>query len=171
MLNDKQDDKNINVNKNNFSNSEVKKSLSNYLNIVGTKHGDLVLILSEIGLISEEENYDIASSDCIEKEGDLCYKTNIKYSDFKNKMLNYITPDFFEKEYVKDYKDVDGKLFVKSFEGSGDGYEVKEITKISNNKYKAQIQNHGYLELITDEIEFEIENYNGKCVINDCSIK
>ena len=65
-----------------------------------------------------------------------------------------------------------GTLYVMDVDGSGDSYKVKSISKISDNSYKAEIENDAYDEVITDTINFKItNNSNGKCVIDECDKK
>ena len=69
---------------------ELRKIISEFLIIDGKGHTDSILNYLNIGYDESKEVYDEKSDFII---------TNVKYDDFKNKMLNYMTEDYFNKEY------------------------------------------------------------------------
>ena len=149
-----------------FTDSEVKKSLEEYLNLMGYKHGNKLSILVPLNLMNEES---IAN---LEESGEAEVNTGVKYDKFKNQILNYISNNCFDNTFNDDYINKNGTLYVKNEDGSGDSYKVKSISKISDNSYKAEIENDAYDEVITDTINFKItNNSNGKCVIDECDKK
>ena len=149
-----------------FTDSEVKKSLEEYLNLIGYKHGSKLSILVPLNLMNEES---IAN---LEESGEAEVNTGVKYDKFKNQILNYISNNCFDNTFNDDYINKNGTLYVKNEDGSGDSYNVKNISKISDNSYKAEIENDAYDEVITDTINFKItNNSNGKCVIDECDKK
>ncbi len=149
-----------------FTDSEVKKSLEEYLNLMGYKHGSKLSILVPLNLMNEES---IAN---LEESGEAEVNTGVKYDKFKNQILNYISNNCFDNTFNDDYINKNGTLYVKNEDGSGDSYKVKSISKISDNSYKAEIENDAYDEVITDTINFKItNNSNGKCVIDECDKK
>lgn len=107
-----------------------------------------------------------------EKANNNYIKTNIKYSEYKSKMLNYMTEKWFEDNFTKNFKSVDGYLYYLDGGATGMTFEVKSITlkgDYSNLNYIANVNNIHIDESREQEnIEFHIENYNGKCVISYC---
>lgn len=152
-----------------FTDSEVKKSLEEYLNLIGYKHGYEPALLVPMNLVDEEY---MANLEANSNSNENYVGTKVEYNKFKNEILNYISNDFFDKEFDNDYINRNGTLYVMDVDGSGDSYKVKSISKISDNSYKAEIENDAYDEVITDTINFKItNNSNGKCVIDECDIK
>ena len=153
-----------------FSDEEVKKSFQKYLDLVGAKWLESYDILIKLDLIKESDaaNFKQAST-----EGYL--KTNIKYFEFKNKMLNYVTENCFENDIIvfdstehKAYINEDGYLCCANSGSSGGNYKVQSITKINDKQYMAKVIHT--LEEGEEDINynFGIENNNGKCVIDYC---
>lgn len=147
-----------------FSNAEIKNAIQNYLDLVGAREGSPEGLLVKIGLTTFGANTEKADNNYI--------KTNIKYSDYKAKMLNYMTAQWFENNFTKSFKNVNGYLYY--FDGGATGleYEVKSVTikgDYSDLNYIANVDNI-HLDDSREQlnIEFHIENYNGKCVISYC---
>ena len=147
-----------------FSNDEIKNAIQNYLDLVGASEGSPEGLLVKLGLTSFGENTENADNNYI--------KTNIKYSEYKAKMLNYMTEKWFENNFTKFFKNVNGYLYYANVGATGMEYEVKSITikgDYSDSSYIANVDNI-YLDDSREQenIEFHIENYNGKCVISYC---
>ena len=147
-----------------FSNDEIKNAIQNYLDLVGAREGSPEGLLVKLGLTNFGANTEKADNNYI--------KTNIKYSDYKTKMLNYMTEQWFENNFTKSFKNVNGYLYY--FDGGATGleYEVKSITikgDYSDLNYIANVDNI-HLDDSREQlnIEFHIENNNGKCVISYC---
>lgn len=152
-----------------FTDSEVKKSLEEYLNLIGYKHGYEPALLVPMNLVDEEY---MANLEANSNSNENYVGTKVNYNKFKNEILNYISNDFFDKEFDNDYINRNGTLYVMDVDGSGDSYKVKSISKISDNSYKAEIENDAYEDVITETINFKItSNRDGKCVIDECDIK
>ena len=62
-------------------------------------------------------------------------KTNVDYTAFYNKMLQFMTPELFEREYSETYIELDGKLC--SIDGGGGGWEFDQVLELipSENGY------------------------------------
>ena len=143
---------------------EIKNAIQNYLDLVGAREGSPEGLLVKLGLTNFGAN--------TEKADDNYIKTNIKYSDYKAKMLNYMTEQWFENNFTKLFKNVNGYLYY--FDGGATGleYEVKSVTikgDYSDLNYIANVDNI-HLDDSREQlnIEFHIENNNGKCVISYC---
>lgn len=149
-----------------FSDDEIKKSLQNYLDLVGTREGSPLGMLVKLGLC----NY--GDYDNVNRTDDNYVKTNIKYSDYKEKMLDYITEEWFNTKFKDSYKEKDEILYYFDGGATGMEFEVKDITikgDYSALAYIAEVYDihlDGSKEL--NNVEFHIANNNGKCVISYC---
>lgn len=149
-----------------FSENEIKNSLQSYLDLIGVREGAPSEMLKKLNLMKEEPNND--------PDNDNYKKTNIKWSDFKAAMENYVTKECFETNCTKGFKEVNGLVYY--FDGGATGleYKVESITlkgDYSDLIYIAKVNNiaiDGSKEV--ENVEFAIENINGKCVISYCDI-
>ncbi len=149
-----------------FSENEIKNSLQSYLDLIGVREGSPAEMLKKLNLMKEEPNND--------PDNDNYKKTNIKWSDFKVAMENYVTKEWFETNCTKGFKEVNGLVYY--FDGGATGleYKVESITlkgDYSDLRYIAKVNNiaiDGAKEV--ENVEFAIENINGKCVISYCDI-
>lgn len=82
-----------------FSDDEIKKTLQNYLDLVGTKEG------SPLGMLVKLELCSYGDYDNVNRTDDNYVKTNIKYSDYKEKMLDYVTEEWFNTKFNDSYKE------------------------------------------------------------------
>ena len=97
--------------------------------------------------------------------------TNIKFSDYKNAMLNYVSESEFEKNWTSSlfYKENSDGYLVKS-EGGGacEFYAVNSITKVDDSSYSAtataRVDSESTVTNVT--FTFTIKPYNNKCVID-----
>ena len=153
-------------NSNEFSENDIKTALQNYLELIGIREGSPEGLLVKLGLC----NY--SDYDDSEKTSDNYIKTNIQYSEYKEKMLNYVTEEWFNTEFTKEYKDVDGVLYFLDGGATGLEFEVKDITikgDSSDLSYIANVYNiHVDESKELENIEFHIANKDGKCVISYC---
>ena len=72
---------------NKFSEDTIKKSIQSYLNLVGKRDGSPSGMLQELNLMKKEPEGNPGN--------DNYKKTDIKWSTFKNAMMNYMTEDWF----------------------------------------------------------------------------
>ena len=147
-----------------FSNDEIKNAIQNYLDLSGALAGSPEGLLVKLGLTNFGAN--------TEKSDNNYIKTNIKYSEYKTKMLNHMTEQWFENNFTQLFKNVNGYLYYFDGGATGMTFEVKSITikgDYSDLSYIANIDNiHIDDSREQENIEFHIENYNGKCVISYC---
>ena len=149
---------------NTFSDEEIKKAIQNYLSLMGVLEGSPEEMLVEIGLIEQNKYMYTQAGD------DNFIKTDVKYEVFKNRMLEYMTEEFFnQNEALKlKFKNQDGYLAFKRVGATGIGYTVKEITikgDYSDSSYIAKVENEFGEE---ENVEFHIADSKGKCVISYC---
>lgn len=153
-----------------FSDKEIKESITNYLNIF-KGYGSIEGILENLELLEygEYSNSELTS--------DNYRKTDIKYLQFKNTVLNYMTEDWFNTINAKydtevKFKEKDGLLYYNDVGLTGTEYVVESITlkgDYSDSRYIANVYSINPDDSKNVEnIEFEITNYNGKCVISYC---
>lgn len=154
-----------------FTEEEIEKALNGYLNIfVGRGSPESVLNCLDLMSYFEAERYTADEEN---------YKlTEIPYTLFEEYIQKYTTLENFQKiegnKFVEDeFKNVDGK--VAYFDGgwSGIEYEVHKIIKNENSlefTYSAEILRTEGERKVGENIEFSIEEKNGKCVISNCSI-
>lgn len=147
-----------------FSDDEIKQSMQNYLDLICAQSGSMRGFLVKLGLINFSDEFDMSY-------GNNLAKTNVKYSEFKEKMLNYVTEEWFENSFTELYKNINGYLYFNDGGASGLSSKIQNITKKENGKYIAEVKILPYGEeegAYLKTIEFNISNYNDKCVISYC---
>lgn len=151
-----------------FTDKEIKESIQNYLHLVGVCEGSPYEMLEMIDLSDTKEYDDSEITDDYYKE------TNIKYSTFKKKMLNYMTEECLKEFSKHAYKNIDGYLYCFDGGGSGNQMQVDKIKLKDSNSdsvYIAEVYSiamNGSKSSKPFYEEFGIENNNGKCVISYC---
>ena len=140
--------------------NEIRNVMGAYIELLGARISDVTAPLYKLDLKYKESNQDA------KKIG--YNKTNILYSKFKEEMLKYMTEKCFNTEMNADnvYIEEDGFLCHSGGAASGHDYKLKEITKISDKVYQAEVL--ATLEEDTRIIYFEIgvEKQNGKYVVD-----
>lgn len=166
----------ININSNTektFSEVEIKAKFQNFLNLFGAYQGNPYSVLEEMKKITGKNVINDEYPEAIEYGEGSILPTNLKYSEFEEFMLNYMTEEFFNTDFADGYVNKDGDLYCKNIGATGIEYKVKSIEKENNSdtKYKSKVD-----MIYTDEnkeevnILFEIENNNGKCVISSITL-
>ena len=148
-----------------FSTDEIKTALQNFLDLSGVLDGSPEGLLVYLGLTTYGVNQEIGE--------DYYIKTDISYSEYKNKMLQYMTEEMFEEDFTVNYKNVNGILYFFYGGGSGTIFEVESITINENGPgYIANVYNVHFDDSREQEtFEFQISDYNGNCVISYCEFK
>ena len=129
---------------NKFTNTQIKKSIQNYLDLLGTLTGSPEGMLVKIGLFDKMLNY--VTEELFDKE--------------------------FSGKNPYTVKKVDGYLYYFDGGATGEEYKVKDITikgDYSDTAYIAQVYKT-YPDYSKDlkNIAFHIDSNNGKCVIDYC---
>lgn len=148
-----------------FSDEQVKATLSSYLELRAHANCDTLLeCLTKKGKL----NYD-SSKDTINDDGTIV--TSIKFSDYKNAMLNYVSESEFNKNWTdKQYFGQNSNGYLTSVQGGGGlrEYTIKSISKTNDNTYTAKtssvVEDGEYYE--ENNYTFVVTTYNGNCVIN-----
>lgn len=144
---------------------EVKEALQNYLDLLGAYQGSPVNLLVKLNLIkSADIDYTDKNND---KDGYV--KTNIKYSEYKQKMLNYVSESWFNESFTSLYKEKGGYLCYFNGGGTGMKIKVESIGSFLNDKYTATVYNIGVDGDKSDTYikKFDVE-YKEKYVISYC---
>ena len=145
----------------------TKISVQNYLNLVAAEYGDPKYMIDELGLqlSIDYDNHDIK----------YFLKTNIKYEEFRQKMLKYVSEDWFESRFSdlvepdetnydlgSMYKNVNGILYVADVGSSGRAYKLKNISYKNAESYIIEydiIFEEMVLATNTAKVEIEPETY------------
>jgi len=172
-LGEKQEAIEDNTTNNNLDDETAKSIIQSYLNIIGVGSPTAALTIQEIGLI--DENSEIPGGDYIDDEG---YRSsNIKYEDFKSKMLQYMTEELFNR-MINDtqawYKNINGKLYIYQSAWTGTEHIIQEIELISSNKnnYIYKINGSEGVDAVengarfTAEVELQKTGNNNKYIVS-----
>ena len=157
----------------NLSEAEIKDKFQSFLNLFGAYQGSPYSVLEEMKKITGKNVIDDEYPEGIKYNEEYILPTNLKYAEFKEFMLNYMTEEFFKADFAPGYVNKDEDLYCKSFGATGVEYEVKSVEKENNSdtKYKSKVD-----MIYTDEnkeevnIFFEIKNNNDKCVISSITM-
>ncbi len=158
-----------NPKKDDYSIEEITEVLQTYLNLEGAFSGSPLDLLYELGY---------NSIDITKRAEDNYIKTNIKYNEFKNKMLNYMSEDLFNRfntfiDIKNCYKNVNGYLYFIDSGATGHGHKVQNVEFKSNNSYVGKVYYIWVTGEKSDEVydfNFTISSNNGKCIINTIDI-
>ena len=149
-----------------FTDEQVKNSLSNYLDLLAHANCDTLLEnLTEKGKL----NYD-SSKDTISDNGSVL--TTIKFSDYKNAMLNYVSESEFEKNWSStQYFDKNDEGYLTKAQGGGAlrVYTIESCVKNNNSTYTAKTSSMAENDSTTKEnkeFTFTVKSYKSNCVID-----
>jgi len=148
-----------------FTEEQIKQSIKEYMEIDELFNNQFDKLLVKLDLVTEYEAeqmlYDI-------DETHEFVVTNVKYEDFKNAMLKYMTDIVFQNNFADQIKSKDGRLCFSSYNLD---YDISnyEITKLEKDTYFSK--NNGYVvtykyndsyeqyDIATDEYETVTEDY------------
>lgn len=150
-----------------FSEEQVKKAISEYLELQANANcGTPLDTLKKNGKI----NYDSSKSNINTNNGEIT--TNVKFADYKKAMLNYVTESEFEKNWTS-------KIGLKEnnngylTHGQGGGglrvYTINSVSKIDEKTYLAKttsIVEDDNSTKSNESITFTVTSSNGNCVID-----
>ncbi len=141
---------------------DVTKIFKRFLAMDSMAHVDGILGYLNIGYDESKDSYDETTE---------MVTTNVKYNDYKSAMLNYVSENFFEKEYTENIGISKNKnsMLIKS-QGGGDypDIEILNVTKTNDLSYEAEIKtSYSYNDETSNETyKFTLKEYNGKLVID-----
>ena len=132
------------------SDIEIKNVIQGFFNIISQHEASTtnMLTIEEIALAAQEDLTQIYNT--AERDNEEYMKTDIKYLDLKNKMLEYMTEGLFET-YSYGYKNVDGNLWIRDMGASGYKMKVETLKKIASNE-----------NVIIYEVNFTTEAFDGR---------
>lgn len=150
-----------------FTENQIKTAFEDYLELqAGANCGNPLDTLKK----KEKINYDSSKYDINTNTGEIT--TNVKFIDYKNAMLNYVSEDEFEKNWTNKIglsENIDG--YLTCFQGGGGyrTYTINELTKINDTTYS--VKTTSIVENDNSTIEnniftFTIKLLNEKCVID-----
>lgn len=155
-----------NSNNTSFTDEQVKVTLTNYLELMAQQDGQEIL-----QLLTQKGKLNFKNSDVkILNNGTVV--TNVKFTDYKNAMLNFVSETEFEKNWNSKWFNQNSDGYVTTIQGGGTipVYTINSINKISDSNYTAQTS------YIIDESEptpsydktftFVITSSNNNCVID-----
>ena len=147
-----------------FSNDEIKNAIQKCLNLESAKTNGPGTILYTLGLYKEgDSNYD--KEEPAEKTGYI--KTLIKFDDFKNKILEYITEECYKKEWNDLYYEENGYLCYENSGATGRAYKVSSIEKRDDGYVaNATVLSESERDVI---VKFKINDK--KCIIESYDIE
>ena len=110
--------------------SQCQKKFEDYFKLTRKLYcGGSLELLKDLNLVSTTPNYETT-----EYNYETFYKTNIKYADFKNAMLKYVSESLFESEINNTYaKNVNGYLEIYANSGSYTHINISKFELASNN--------------------------------------
>ena len=151
----------------NFTDEQVKTSFKKYLDLLATANTSPTKFLESLDYNKVMVKDDVSF-------GEIKYtNTRIKYSDFKDKVHEYISEEVFLKRIntafgVECFKNIDDLLYVANVGAGGIQFEIENFENKGNNTYLAKY----YLLDSEDEgktVEFTVTNNDGLCIINSIS--
>lgn len=110
-----------------FSEKEIKDVLQMCLNLESAKTNGLITIVETLGL---DKNYDYSNENEANKSGFV--KTSIKFSNFKEAMLKYMTEECYKKQWGDYFENEDGYLCYANIGATGVRYKVNTIKRTEN---------------------------------------
>ena len=118
----------------------------------------------------KESDEKVIYEDGIEEE---LYKTSIKYSDYKEELLNYMSENLFEENFTRGYENIDGILYVANDGGCGNGYDIIKMTKNSDNSYDVECKYYeGENPYVISNLNVTFgKNNNGAIIVESCVIE
>jgi len=144
--------------------STASTTIYNYGNLANIKIGGTKYLLSSLSLSKTIED---TGETLPEKYSDYIF-TGIKYSDFEEAMLKYMTKDVLKSEF-SEFIDYNGTLYIKETTGNQSSYMI-ESTKVKSIKgtettYEVVKQNmDNYITLIQ---YFTLKYEDGECVVSN----
>lgn len=167
-----------NMENNTFTLKQVKASLKDYFNLYAAgQNATLIQELGERGKLK----YNTSKWDTKGKNKDE-WATDIKFSEYKNAMLNYISENEFDRHWNPNNKSVkvdvkvnkNGYIIPPQPKGNAPVYSIDELSKHGDYEYKARVQyiiNEDISTIKNYNYNFIVANSNGKCIIDSINVE
>lgn len=145
---------------------DVKKAISDYLELYASANcGTPLDVLKEKGKI----NYDPSKYDINTNTGEVI--TNLKFSDYKNAMLNFVSEAEFERNWTSKINlKENSNGYLTHLQGGGGlrVYTIKSVSKINDTTFSAKtssaVGNNEFYE--ENDYTFTVKTNNGVYVID-----
>lgn len=163
VLNYKTNTKNEDVE---FNESDAISVLKDYLELKALASSNPQAVLEKYGLATNQQfaKYERTADETF-------IKTDISYEEIRNKFQEFITKDFFNKEYKNIYKSSNGVTYVANKNDAKINYEITRYEKNENkNKPILQVWYKTTLNEVTSEeknMKVEYNLNNSKWIISN----
>ena len=146
---------------NEFTEEEIKNVLQTCLDLESSKSNGPVNSLYILGLYKENDrNLYYESEVAAQKTGFI--RTSIKYTDFVNSMLKYMTEECYREQWAEFFEDEDGYLCYANVGQTGVHYEVNTIEKVEDY-YIASVTE--FSEESESQITVNFKLSDNKCIV------
>ena len=152
----------INSTEKTFSNAEIKKVMQKCLNLESAKTKSTYEALITLGFYKEENLQAYIDKEKPAQQPPFV-KTPIKYIEFKNKILKYMTEDCYQEHWNDFFKNENGYLCYNNVGATGVEYKVNSIKK-AGDYYIANVT--ATSEGPDDEMEIRFKIDDTKCVVD-----
>ena len=156
-----------------FTTKQVRTTLTNYFKLYAAgQNGTLIDELGKNGKLK----YNTSKWTYASKKNEQG-STDIKYSDYKNAMLNYVSENEFDRHWNPNNKSVkvdikinkDDYIIPPQSNGNAPVYSIDELSKNGDYEYKAKVQyiiNEDISTIKNYNYIFVVAEYNGNCIID-----
>lgn len=153
---------------------KCKENFQKYLDIESTFASSSIDILEVLGFVDEYPDPDdyegIQYNDAKYTDMDYFLKTDIKYADYKEKMLQYMTLDCMEKNFYDYTRNNKGYLCVVSYGGTGSNPKIQKMKKNSSSEYTITLSTRSDDDGST-RVEIYIVTFDKNNKVNNVSVK
>lgn len=165
---------NANEVKNQFTNDQIKTSVQNYFDLKSASRVSMLLeTLENKGKLSFDDSKWVMGSDFSK------WTTDVKLSDYKNAMLNFVSEEEYERNWNPTKSSVEvgievnqnGYIIPPQGGGYAPNYSVKNVVENGENKYiigvdYTSMNSNNEEQTVDAQYYVTVKNYNGNCVID-----
>jgi hypothetical protein len=162
---------------NQLNEDTVKEIVSNYYDLLAHYNGSFEDFVDFFNLVDElkvdskttmtvkNEKYDIDVE---------LWKTNVKYKDFKNQLLKYVSKSMAEEVFLRkdSFAEKDGYLYIAPYDGGCMSVDVldAELLQETNGKYEYKLKclDDAHDEVRKFDAKATIVKQNGVFVVDKC---
>lgn len=149
-----------------FNEKDAIKVLKDYLELKALADSNPQAVLEKYGIATNQQfaKYERTADETF-------IKTDISYEEIRNKFQDFITKDFFNKEYKNIYKSSNGVTYVANKIDAKTNYEITRYEQIENkNKPMLQVWYKTTVNEVTSEeknMKVEYNLNNSKWIISN----
>ncbi len=156
-----------------FSDDEIRNTIEKFLSLKAEYYNSKTNFLIDLGLTDRRRADKYYNNSSIADE---FYLTDIKYDDYKNELINYMTEECFHDNFTEDMKMKNDMLYMSYVTASDpEEYEIQGIEKVKDNFFRVDTirKTSGYddeedeedKEDIEYDFAIELVSYNGKLYV------